>query len=1151
RSQADVQRRADAERALREIGGRIIALRSSDEVLQRTVDEAARLLGADGARIDILDEKSGGLYWAYDATTGRRPGLGPIAGDGEAKAGEGISGRAVRELRPIFTGDYLVDERFEHADAPDEHVRKYAIRSVVAVPLIGDRGPLGTLTVYTSEPDAFGEDDAGLIEALAGQAAIAMTNARLIEELDHSRAAASRQADAERALREIAARITAIRDPADLLQHVVDEAARLLGAARARIDLVVPAAGRVGFTYMPGAGDVIGGAAVDETGRPYRYGASGKAIATGRTVVSTDYMADTGFEHDPGLDEAVRRDGVRSLIVTPMRGEEGLLGVLQVGWPDAGAFEPEEVGLVEALAHQAAIAIQNARLIEALARSREEIRRRARAEQALREIATRITAIRDPADLLRQVVEAARGLLDGDRAQLDLVDPDTGLIRNAYVAGDGELGRQGEAGTAGLPGDQGMNGAAISRRRAIVTGDYLTDDRFVHVEESDEFVRQTGLHSAIAAPLFTEDGLIGVIKVTTLRRDAYDDEDAGLLEAFADQAVVAIQNARLIDELGRSREELSRRADAERSLREIAANISAIRDQEAILQQTVDEARRLLDSDAARIDLLEGDTLSWAYASGELSVRTRAEGRDLTFRLGEGVSGLAVERAHWFKTDDYLADKRFAHIPVSDDLVVRTGYRSVLAAPMRGERGSLGAISVSSTRPKAYDDAQADLLQALADQAAITIQNARLIAELNESRTELRRRAEEEQSLREIAARISATKGARDVLQRTVDEAARLLGAEEARIDLIDADSGLLRWAYHSAATTPTGTWDWPDEPDESLDQGVSGRAVMERRVAFTGDYLNDDSFLHSSGPDGYVREIGINSVMSAPLLGEGGRPFGALTVYTRKLHAWGEKDAHLIDAIAIQAAIAITNQRLIEELDRQSTALARQAEAEQSLREIAARITAIREPGPLLQQVVDAARRLVGGDGSVLDMLDEDGNQLRFAYDSGVRSGFTDEEIAQLTIPIGIGASGLAVAEDRVVVVNEDPAGQFPDSAINDRFFEVTRYESMIIAPITGESGPLGALEVYSTRPGAFDEEDAARIRSLAYQAAIAITNARLIEALERSQTALAYRAETERSLRDITARITSLRDPAEILARVVEESRRLLGSDGAHLTR
>jgi PAS domain S-box-containing protein len=1146
RSRAEVERRAETERALREIGGRIIGLRHPEEVLQLSVDEAARLLGADGARIDVLDETTGGLYWAYDATTGHRPGLGPIAGSGEAQAGEGISGKAVREMRPIFTGDYLNDDRFDHAGAPDAHVRRFHIRSVVAVPLIGDRGPLGTLTVYTGEPDAFGEDEARVVEALAGQAAIAMTNARLIEELDRSRDQFSHQADAERALREIAARITAIRDPSDLLQHVTDEAARLLRAERVRIDLIMPAAGRVGFTHVPGAGDIIGGAAVDDTGRPFTYGASGKAIATGKSVVSGDYENDDGFEHNPDLDDAVRNDGVKSLIVTPLIGESGMLGVLQVGSPAFDAFGPAEVGLVEALAHQAAIAIQNARLIEAIAASREEVRRRARAEQALREIAARITAIRDPVDLLKQVVDASRDLLDADRAELDLIEPDTGLVRLAHVSGDGELSLPGPTGQGGVPGDRGINGLAIAQRRAVVTAEYLTDDRFAHTEDFDTFVADSGIHSVVVAPLFTDDGLLGVIKVSSTTRAAYDDEDAGLMEAFADQATVAIQNARLIEELGRSREEISSRADAEKTLREIAANISAIRDPDAVLQQTVDEARRLLASDGARIDLLDGDVLTWAYASGDRTTRVRDEGRDRSFRVGEGVAGLAVERGQTFLTDDYLADDRFTHIEQSDELVEATGNVSVLAAPMRGEHGSLGSISVSSNRYGVYDESSAQLLQALADQAAITIQNARLIAELNRSRTELRRRAEEEQSLREIAARISATKGARDVLQRTVDEAARLLAADEARIDLIEPESGLLRWAYHSSASTPYGSWEWPDNPDEKIEQGISGLAVLESRVAWTGDYLHDPGFLHAESSDHYVKEIGINSVMSAPLL-DAGRVFGALTIYTRRSEAWGTEDARLIEAIANQAAIAILTARLIEELDRSTAELARRSEAQQSLLEIAARITAIREPGPLLQQVVDAAKRLVAGDGSVLDLLDPGENILRWSYDSGIGAKFTAKEVQDLTIPVGVGATGVAVADGRVVVAGEDLGSHFPPSDVNDRFWAVTGYHSMIIAPISGEAGPLGALEVYSTEPNAFDDDDAAVIRSLAYQAAIAIQNARLIEELGRSREEIARRADTERSLREIAARITAIREPGDLLQHVVMEAARLLESDGA----
>ena len=157
------------------------------------------------------------------------------------------------------------------------------------MPLVGERGPLGTLTVYTGEVDAFGEADARLLEALAGQAAIAMTNAGLIERLAASQADERRRADEERALREIAARITAIRDPSDLLQDVVDEAARLLRAERVRIDLIGRGAGRVGYTFM-GAGQHIGGAAVDEDGEPYLFGASGRAIVERRTIVVGDYF---------------------------------------------------------------------------------------------------------------------------------------------------------------------------------------------------------------------------------------------------------------------------------------------------------------------------------------------------------------------------------------------------------------------------------------------------------------------------------------------------------------------------------------------------------------------------------------------------------------------------------------------------------------------------------------------------------------------------------------------------------------------------------------------------------------------------------------------------------------------------------------------
>ena len=142
-------------------------------------------------------------------------------------------------------------------------------------------------------------------------------------------------------------------------------------------------------------------------------------------------------------------------------------------------------------------------------------------------------------------------------------------------------------------------------------------------------------------------------------------------------------------------------------------------------------------------------------------------------------------------------------------------------------------------------------------------------------------------------------------------------------------------------------------------------------------------------------------------------------------------------------------------------------------------------------------------------------------------------------------------MAEGRVIAAGDYLTGEFQHVDRTDDLARRTGIGDLIVAPIIGDEGPLGAIEVYRRETHAFDDIDAAVLGGLADQAAIAITNARLIEELERSQAAVARRADTERALRDITARIAALREPEVILDRVVEEAQRLLGTDGAHLTR
>jgi GAF domain-containing protein len=143
---------------------------------------------------------------------------------------------------------------------------------------------------------------------------------------------------------------------------------------------------------------------------------------------------------------------------------------------------------------------------------------------------------------------------------------------------------------------------------------------------------------------------------------------------------------------------------------------------------------------------------------------------------------------------------------------------------------------------------------------------------------------------------------------------------------------------------------------------------------------------------------VGIRSVMAVPLIDETGA-FGALLVAAARPNAWTEDDADLLQTIADQAAITIRTTRLIDALGQSQRKLARRAGAEQALREIAARITVLREPGDILRDVVTQAGRLVGADGAILDLLDPDTGNLHWAYDDGLSDLFSAEERSLLWI--------------------------------------------------------------------------------------------------------------------------------------------------------
>jgi PAS domain S-box-containing protein len=543
----------------------------------------------------------------------------------------------------------------------------------------------------------------------------------------------------------------------EILRFAVEEAARLVGAEGAILYVVDDATGDLRFAHAAGIADAATRGSFERLRLSARSGLFGLAIAEERAQVTGDYLQDARFQRNARADSIARGLGLRSVVVAPLivttevaagaaaspsvpaaHRPVGALGAFSSS-PDR--FGEPDVALVRALADHAAAAIANVELIEVIAASSARLARRAATEQALREIGTGITAIRDPGEVLQATVDAAVRLLRADGAVIDLLDPATGRLDWAYDAGLGGSPQREWLRTIELRPGVGVFGRAVADRAVFNTPDYAADERVAKGDAPNRVVAAFGIRSNMAAPLLSEGEPIGAIGVWARRPNAWDADDEATIGALAVQASIAMTNARLIEQLARSQRELAHRVETERALRAIASRITALTDLDDVLQPLVDDAKRLLGSDDAHLTLMADSRryLVPVVVAGSTDPSIREWLQAQQFPLGGGINGLAAATNQAIWSEDYMVDPRVPHEADDQATAERLGLRAVAVVPLRAPEGSvLGTLAVSFRRPGAVTAAQLELLQALGDHAAIAIANSRLYARVRASEARYR-----------------------------------------------------------------------------------------------------------------------------------------------------------------------------------------------------------------------------------------------------------------------------------------------------------------------------------------------------------------------------------------------------------------------------
>ena len=328
------------------------------------------------------------------------------------------------------------------------------------------------------------------------------------------------------------------------------------------------------------------------------------------------------------------------------------------------------------------------------------------------------------------------------------------------------------------------SGRAILNRETIHIHDISTPEAQAEFAESSAFLESVGVRTALATPLLREGVGIGAILIRRTEVRPFSDKQIKLLETFAHQAVIAIENVWLVKELDTRNRQLTESLEQQTATGEVLRVIaSSPSDLQRVLDVIAQSSARLCDADNARILRIDGNTLRRVAIFGKMPVVTEPPSISRTSAVGRAIVDRQTVHIHDLAQID---DAELADAKVRGEV---SGHHTVVATPLLREGVPIGAILIRQREVRPFSDKQIKLLETFADQAVIAIENVRLFKELEERNRDLTEALEQQTATSEILSVIaSSPTDIQPVLDVVAENAARLCDANDAAIWRADDD---------------------------------------------------------------------------------------------------------------------------------------------------------------------------------------------------------------------------------------------------------------------------------------------------------------------------------------------------------------------------
>jgi two-component system, NtrC family, sensor kinase len=604
-------------------------------------------------------------------------------------------------------------------------------------------------------------------------------------------------------------------------------------------------------------------------------------------------------------ESVARQFGAGSQILIPLLRQGRAIGAIGISRQRRGPFSERQIALLQTFADQAVIAIENVRLFN---ETKEALEQQTATSDILRVISS------SPTDIQPVVDSIAAKALDLCQAKTGAVFRFDGELIHV-VAANSFSPEAVEAHRQTYPIPPGRGGATA---RAILSGAvvYIPDIREDPEYEHQALATATDYLSALSVPMLHEGEPIGAITVTRAESGAFSQRQIELLQTFADQAVIAIENVRLFKELE------ARNRDLTATSQILQVISTSPTDVQPVFDTIVQSAVRLCDGLHGFVGRFDGELIHIAahynYTPEALQMMQRMYPRPPDRKQAAGRTILTGDIVN---IDDLQADPEYA-----TDLAVAGGWRGILSVPMLREGKPIGTIGVIRGRPGLFSDAQVELLKTFADQAVIAIENVRLFTELQEKNQALTQAyaqvseaLEQQTATSEILRVISSSPtDVQPVFDAIARSAVRLLGGFSGVVTRVVGDH------LHLAALTSTdpsgdaaqkASW-----PRPLTGTTLHSQVITALAPRFSTDIEADRSWTPTDLARARTR--GFRSIVIVPLLREG-RAIGTMSVTRRSPGPFADGQVALLQTFADQAAIAIENVRLFKELEAANRELA------------------------------------------------------------------------------------------------------------------------------------------------------------------------------------------------------------------------------------